>query len=136
VGAAALILLTLASGGAAFAFGEQIVILFTSPVYRASGGYIAPLVIGLGLLQVGNMLSLLPMSSNRLGGHLVIKIAHGVIAVLLNALSVRAYGVPGLCAAAVLGGAIYVVLVLGNNHRIMKTLAGDAPPLPAPVLQP
>jgi hypothetical protein len=59
------------------------------------------------------------------------------MAVVLNAVSVRAYGLPGLCVAAVASGAVYVVLVLANNHRIMRTLAPDVvPALPKPLLQP
>jgi O-antigen/teichoic acid export membrane protein len=137
VGVGALVAVTAVSCVLAVAFGEPLVVFFTSPAYRASSAYIAPLVLGLGLLQVGHMLSLLPMSSNRLRGHLVVKVVHGLAAVTMNALAVRAYGLPGVCAAAVAGGMIYVALVTLNNHRIMRTLAPDAPPpIPAPILQP
>jgi hypothetical protein len=74
------------------------------------------------------------MSSNRLRGHLAIKIAHGMFAVVLNLAAVRAYGLPGLCAAAMLGGAVYVVLVLLNNNRIMRTFAPAVVPVPTPLL--
>jgi len=137
VGVAALIALTVASTAVAFLFGEPLIVLFTSPAYRAGGAYVAPLVLGLGLLQIGHMLSLVPMSSNRLGGHLIVKIAHASLAVVLNALAVRAYGLPGLCVAAIASGAVYVALVLANNHRIMRTLTPDVvPALPKPLLQP
>jgi O-antigen/teichoic acid export membrane protein len=136
-GVAALIVLTAASTVVAYFLGEPLLVLFTSDAYRSAGVYVAPLVLGLGLLQIGHMLTLLPMSSNRLGGVLIVKIAHGTLAAVLNALAVRAYGLPGLCAASVAGGAVYVVLVLANNHRIMRTLAPDVvPALPKPLLQP
>jgi O-antigen/teichoic acid export membrane protein len=137
VGTMVLILLTVASGAVAAVAGERLVVLFTSPEYRSSGPYVAPLVLGLGLLQIGHMLSLLAMSSNKLKGHLAVRILHGVCAVVLNALAVRTFGLAGLCWASIVSGLIYVVLVLANNARIMRTLSPDAVGAvsPLPVLQ-
>ena len=137
VGVLALSVLTVASAGVAGVAGERLIVLFTSAAYRQSGAYVTPLILGLGLLQIGHMLGLLAMSSNRLKGHLVVKIVHGVCAVVLNAASVRAFGLPGLCWVSIASGALYVALVLANNARIMRTLSPDAlgAVSQAPVLQ-
>jgi O-antigen/teichoic acid export membrane protein len=134
-GVAALSALTVVSAAVAAVFGERIAVLVTSSAYRASGAYVAPLVLGLGMMQIGHMLSLLPVSSNRLRGHVAVKILHSVVAVLLNVFSVRAYGLPGLCLAAIASGLVYLALVMANNARIMRTLDSDAvPDLPVPEL--
>jgi O-antigen/teichoic acid export membrane protein len=138
LGTLALVLLTLGSAAVAAVAGERLVVLFTSAAYRQSGAYVAPLVLGLGLLQIGHMLSLFAMSSNRLGGHLAVKVMHGLCAVVLNAGAVRAFGLTGVCWASIVSGAIYVALVLANNARITRTIVPEAltAATPLPVVQP
>jgi O-antigen/teichoic acid export membrane protein len=119
-GTLVLVLLVIGSAAAAALAGERLVVLFTSAAFRASGPYVAPLVLGLGLLQVGHMLSLVAMSSNRLKGHLAVRILHGLAAVALNVAAVSHFGVIGLCWASVLGGALYVALVILNNARLLR----------------
>jgi hypothetical protein len=86
---------------------------------------LAPLVLGLGLLQVGHMLSLVPLSSNRLKGHLVVRIVHGAAATSFNIIAAKHFGVAGLCAASILGGVVYIVLALINNARVLRAVAGQ-----------
>lgn len=137
VGTLVLIVLIAAGAAVAAVLGEQLIVWFTSDAYRESGRYVAPLVVGLGLLQVGHMLSLFAMSSNRLNGYLAVKATHGVCALVLNVLSVWLFGLAGLCWASVVSGLIYLVLVLVNNARIMRTMSSEAIAAvsPLPVLQ-
>jgi O-antigen/teichoic acid export membrane protein len=123
MGTLLLSILVAASTALAMIIGEPLIVMFTSPAYRASGPYLAPLVLGLGLLQIGHMLSLVPLSSNRLKGHLVVRIVHGSFATVLNVLGARHFGVAGLCGASIVGGALYVILALLNNARIMRSSA-------------
>jgi O-antigen/teichoic acid export membrane protein len=122
IGALVLGALVAVSTLAAAVLGEPLIVLFTSKAYRASGPYIAPLVLGLGLLQIGHMLSLVALSSNRLKGHLVVRVIHGLVATTLNIWATRYFGVPGLCVALIVGSAVYVALVLFNNARITRSL--------------
>lgn len=120
--------LVLGSTAVATIIGEPLIVMLTSPAYGASGPYLAPLVLGLGLLQIGHMLSLVPLSTNRLRGHLVVRIVHGSVATLMNILGAKHFGVAGLCVASILGGLIYIVLALLNNARIMRTTAWSRRP--------
>src|SRR5262249_29978002 len=137
VGAAALLLLTLVSSAAAAVLGDRLILFFTAPAYRQASPYIAPLVLGLGFMQIGHMLSLLAMSSNRLGALLTIQIVHGLRGVALTRAGVYAYALAGLCVGGIGGGAIYGALIVANNTRIMRVLALDArAAMPKPLLQP
>jgi hypothetical protein len=62
------------------------------------------------------------LSSNRLKGHLVVRVIHGLVATTLNIWATRYFGVPGLCVALIVGSAVYVALVLFNNARITRSL--------------
>ena len=107
--------------------GEPIVVLFTSDAFRQGGAYLPLLVIGLGLMKIGHLLALVPTSFNQMRAYTAIKIGHSLGAVLANAVAAWGFGVVGVCVAQLLIGIAFVILMLWNNVRILRTESQQTP---------
>ncbi len=104
--------------------GRSILVLFTSDAYLSGASYIPLVILGLGLMQIGHMLALVPLTYYSMRAYSVIKILHSIMAVGLNILGAWLYGIMGVSLSLVVSGILYVTIVALNNAHILRTLAG------------
>jgi len=121
LGVGLLTILTIGAAGIAKWFGEPIAVTFASSQFREAGQYIWILIFGLGAVQIGNMVAMIPLALNRLRGHVVVKILTGVITVGINFYAAEKFGVRGVVVANVVCGLIYCALTTANSLRLLTT---------------
>ena len=120
IGIALLLALTIGASGLALLFGEKIALLLGSEQFRKSGDYIWILILGLGAVQIGHMISMVPLTLKRLRGHSVVRIAVGLFALAINFYAARKFGLPGVVAACVIIGVFYCLLATINSLRLLN----------------
>lgn len=107
----------------ALVIGEQILVAFTSEAFRESAPYLPILILALGAMQVGQMLSLVPATTfGRMRAYVVLRIVHGLGALVLNAIAARYFGLAGVCVSQLAIGVTLVVLLAWNNARPPRSL--------------
>lgn len=99
--------------------GGPIMELFASESYRPGAVYVPLIILGAGLMQMGHLLALVPLTFNKMLSYRRIKVLHGLAAILLNLLGARLFGIVGVCVSLVIAGVAYVAIVAINNGRIV-----------------
>jgi len=100
--------------------GAPILEICSSPAYRSGAPYLPLVVVGLGLMQVGHMLGLIPMIMNDLRLLTVCKIVHSLVAVIINIAGAWLYGVMGIALACIITGVLYVGMMVWNNAGLVR----------------
>ena len=127
IGIGLLFALTIGGSAMALLFGERIALLLGSEQFRKSGDYIWILMLGLGSVQIGHMISMVPLTLKRLRGHSVVRIAAGLFAVAVNFYAAQKFGLRGVVIASVVIGVFYCILAALNAARLLR----ESPPEPA-----
>ena len=123
IGIGLLFALTIGGSAMALLFGERIALLLGSEQFRKSGDYIWILMLGLGSVQIGHMISMVPLTLKRLRGHSVVRIAAGVFAVSVNFYAAQKFGLRGVVVASVIIGVFYCILAAWNAARLLRESA-------------
>jgi O-antigen/teichoic acid export membrane protein len=126
IGVALLFALMICGSAAALLFGERIALLLGSEQFRKSGDYIWILVLGLGAVQMGHMIGMIPLTLKRLRGHSVVRIVVGLFAVAVNVFAARQFGLRGVVIASVVIGVFYCMLAAANAFRLLNGSADDS----------
>jgi O-antigen/teichoic acid export membrane protein len=100
--------------------GTEILVLLTSDRFREGGVFLAPLAIALGLLQIGHLLSLVPLSAKALGAYRWFKIGQAILAVALNIAGAAIAGTWGVVVASIVSSVLYAAGVCLLNWRILS----------------
>jgi O-antigen/teichoic acid export membrane protein len=103
---------------AALVVGKGAIILLSSEQY-AGCWYLLPLLcLGTGLFHIGQALCLVGLSLNLPHKYMFPKIASGVLAVVLNVLLLKLFGMPGIAMSVCMAGFVYLLLIAEANVRI------------------
>jgi O-antigen/teichoic acid export membrane protein len=99
--------------------GTDLLVLFTSEQFRSGGPLIGPLALALGLMQLGHLLALVPLSAKDLGAYRSFKIGHAVCAMTLNVFGAWMAGLWGVVAASVAAAVMYATGACLINRWIL-----------------
>jgi O-antigen/teichoic acid export membrane protein len=100
--------------------GSQLLLLMTSERFLGGAPLLVPLTFGLGLAQLAQLLSLIPLSSKRLDTYRWVKISQSVVGVGLNIIGAAVAGVEGVVLALIVSAGIYLLAVFVVNRQILK----------------
>lgn len=102
----------------ALLFGHTIVALVTTSGFARSAGSLWILVLALGLFQVGQVLTLRGMQSNKPEVYLLPKAVQAISLVSLSLVLVPHLAVRGAALSLLVSSSVYVALVLRSNARL------------------
>ena len=102
-----------------WAAGTEILVLLTSEAFRAGGAILPMLAAALGLMQLGHLLALVPLSAKDLGVYRWLKVGHALLAVAASAWGALAGGLWGVAVASLVSSAAYGVSAAVVNVRIL-----------------
>jgi O-antigen/teichoic acid export membrane protein len=100
--------------------GDSLVVALSSSDFRSAGSYLPVLVLGIGLLQTGEVLALTALSATQLGGLSVVKIHLAVVSVGANLIGAATLRAPGVALASVVTGLTYFMLVVAISVRLTR----------------
>ena len=126
IGVGLLSALTIAGSSAALLFGDRIALLLGSEQFRKSGEYVWILVLGLGAVQIGHMIGMVPLTLKRLRGHSVVRVVVGLFALAVNVFAARKFGLRGVAVASVVIGLFYCILAAVNAFRLLNEDVGQS----------
>jgi O-antigen/teichoic acid export membrane protein len=114
----------LALTGAAFIFtallGDLVVVALSSELYRPVAGYLPWVMLGLGITQVGHLLSLVPMVLTEMRLYTILKISIATVTVLWNFVGAWAAGVTGVVLTLLVSALVYVGAVVYLNSILVR----------------
>jgi O-antigen/teichoic acid export membrane protein len=99
--------------------GTEILVLLTSEAFRSGGAILPMLAAALGLMQLGHLLALVPLSAKDLAVYRWLKIGHAIVAVAASAWGALAGGLWGVAVASLVSAAAYGVSAAVVNVRIL-----------------
>lgn len=103
-----------------WAGGEWIIRLFSSGSYVSYANLLPLFVIGAGLFNSGQALTMEGLALNKPQAYLAPKILGGLAALAANYYFISSYGLPGAAYASLFAGAFYLLYIIFINSRLSR----------------
>jgi O-antigen/teichoic acid export membrane protein len=104
--------------GIAYFFGEELILILTTPTFAEYSDVLWVLVLGLALANIAQLLVVKGLSHNRTTLYVVPKFAQACAFLALAYLLVSAFGVTGMAWALCLSSIVYLASVVAANRTI------------------
>jgi O-antigen/teichoic acid export membrane protein len=119
---AAVLFISIISSGIMLIWGKELIILVSNSNYSAYWYLLPALCFGTGLFLTGQAQSILGMALNQPMKYLIPKVTIGILAVILNLVLIKIYGLAGVAYSVLATGIIYTLFIFIINRKMIHSV--------------